>query len=408
MKTETDKDHLRFLKEHFKETSDEVNKVLFAYALQYPDRVQEYHVDTKKPAQIFRSDTKLLQSLQEIASRHNAPVDSAYMKKFGFDRICKIFNPAEAVDHFDVENEKKFKHVADPKLVHERLEGELARYINVYRKHATVEFEKNEPTAAEMAEFVQKRESHIADCKASCQHLLDNFDDYEVRIISKRRANTAFNIFFHQNGEREKHHLYTERPNIIFVNFEIVCQDETASKSSESLLSSIRFNPKVFDNHQVPDDIRKILDISFKNTLSVLSRFERDRGGQKIFYPCHDRSEGAVLYLVDDLLIRDLEQLQKSHHEQLPLKLQKQFAFDTVCRMINPNECVSNFSIQSTGNPCVHNIFFRQNKKKMKRRLFMDRPNILLYQPGPQSSMIVDSFMENAVISFGDVYACKK
>jgi hypothetical protein len=210
------------LKELFDTTRIEVVELLEAYVLEHPSRKQIYHVDTLEPAVLYLIDGVLRDRLVSIAKAYDAQIDEPWYKSYGFHRVCRFVNPDECVGNYSVQTEVKFKHVSDPDRVLEMLEGEHARFENVYRKYAMKSYlAKGDRSEEEVAAFSREISSTIAKAKSDHERLMNDPEAYEIHIISKERAKTSHNLFYRQEdtqGKRKqvKRHLLTTTPNVLW------------------------------------------------------------------------------------------------------------------------------------------------------------------------------------------------
>ncbi len=173
-----------------------------------------------EPSQLFEADRELNEKLNYL--QHSLEMefndDEASLKRYGFHKIVKFFNPGSPASFYHIQIEKKWKQVNDPDKVFKRLDEELSVWSNSYRLHAYKELEANKE-ADEVFIKEQKAliESKIKKSAKECKRIKDNFEEFsDVRICSKGRAHNYGTIHYTIEGKKYKKHLSSKLPNVIY------------------------------------------------------------------------------------------------------------------------------------------------------------------------------------------------
>lgn len=173
-----------------------------------------------EPSQLFEADRALNNKLSDLQRSLEIEFidDEAALKRYGFHRIIKFFNPGAPASFYHIQIEKKWKQVNDPQKVIQRLDEELAVWSNSYRKHSYEELEAIEG-ADEV--FIQEQkalvDNKIKKASTECKRIKENFEEYrDVRICSKQRAHNYGTIHYTIENKKYKKHLSSKLPNIIY------------------------------------------------------------------------------------------------------------------------------------------------------------------------------------------------
>ncbi len=173
-----------------------------------------------EPSQLFEADRELNNKLNGL--RHSLEIefndDEAVLKRYGFHRIVKFFNPSSPASFYHIQIEKKWKQVNDPDKVLQRLDEELSVWSNSYRLHAYKELEANkeadEAFITEQKVFIDTR---IKEAAKECKKIKENFEEFsDVRICSKHRAHNYGTIHYTIVEKKFKKHLSSKLPNVIY------------------------------------------------------------------------------------------------------------------------------------------------------------------------------------------------
>ncbi len=173
-----------------------------------------------EPSQLFEADRELNEKLNALQRSLETEFndDEAALKRYGFHKIVKFFNPAAPASFYHIQIEKKWKQVNDPDKVLQRLDEELSVWSNAYRKHAYKELEDNKETD----EVFIKEQKAIIDTKIKeaakeCKRIKDNFEEFsDVRICSKGRAHNYGTVHYTVEDKKYKKHLSSKLPNVIY------------------------------------------------------------------------------------------------------------------------------------------------------------------------------------------------
>ncbi len=173
-----------------------------------------------EPSQLFIADRDLNNKLSALQRSLEIEFndDEVALKRYGFHRIVKFYNPDTPASFYHIQIEKKWTQVNDPDKVFKRLDEELAVWSNSYRKHAYEELEANK----EADEVFIKEQKALVDTKIlkatkECKRIKDNFEEFsDVRICSKQRAHNYGTIHYTIEDKKYKKHLSSKLPNIIY------------------------------------------------------------------------------------------------------------------------------------------------------------------------------------------------
>ena len=220
----------------FKRTRLELNALLAEYRTHDHDG-SHYRVlesDTKENPVIYFADDALRDALVAMEKEHNAQIDEPYLKNYGFKKLCRLFNPDEKVSNYSINKEKKFKHVLDQDKVLNRLDKEYLFWKNDLKKRSMATYKAEaERTQADIDAFEAKLDKRIADAGIELERIKSDFDDLEVRVISKVRAHSFYSLFYRQTQMRRgrpskktngksivhkqiKRHISTSAPNVLW------------------------------------------------------------------------------------------------------------------------------------------------------------------------------------------------
>jgi len=216
------------------------------------------------PALLYRVDANTMHQLVQIGIAHDAKIEEAAkeddsrgigrsdpLKRFDFTHVVKLINPEQSVGTYSVHEEVRYKSVSDPAKVRARLEEEFSVWANAYRAHAAANSE-----SGDRLEVLKKVDGNIANADTKLRRIIKNFDDYEVRIISKARANRYSTLSYtlvNEGGKRasQSRHLAIKTPNVIWFEPLRYRPNDTTTEfmrkaiDSENVFGDIYFLPKI-------------------------------------------------------------------------------------------------------------------------------------------------------------------
>jgi hypothetical protein len=200
--------------EKFEEIKQKVTTLLSSYE---PEKIT---VDQEiKPFQLYLADLDLNNKLNNLRFELESILDDEIdLKKYGFRKIVKFYNPGVAATSYFFYFETKWKQVNDPDKVKKRLDEEYAVWANAYRHYA---FEQLDSSSSIDAEFlsVQKDliEKKITQKKEVLLWLKENFENLDdVRVCSKERANDYGSLRYELDGKRVTAHLSSKLPSVLY------------------------------------------------------------------------------------------------------------------------------------------------------------------------------------------------
>lgn len=203
----------------YQELHDAIKKEVLLLLSSYSP--QKINTDEKlDPSLLYEADKTLNDKLTFLKLKLELEFneDEAALKKYGFNRIVKFFNPNTIAKQYHIHIEKKWKQVNDPIKVEQRLEEELAVWSNSYKLHAFKELQELEGASeAFIKEQKALVEANIKQASLECRKIKDNFSNYsDVRICSKHRAHDYGTIHFTIDTKKFKKHLSSKMPNVIY------------------------------------------------------------------------------------------------------------------------------------------------------------------------------------------------
>lgn len=200
--------------EKFEDIKQRVTTLLCSYE---PEKITTD--EEIKPFQLYLADMDLNNQLNNFRFELETVLDDEIdVKKYGFHKIVKFFNPGIAASSFYFYFETKWKQVNDPEKVKKRLDEEYSVWANAYRHHA---FEQLDSSSSIEAEFlsVQKAliEKKITQKKKVLLWLQENFESLDdVRVCSKERANDYGSLRYELDGKRITAHLSSKLPSVLY------------------------------------------------------------------------------------------------------------------------------------------------------------------------------------------------
>ena len=153
-------------------TKKEVIQLLNSYEAEVIDTDEAI-----EPSLLFKADRELNDKLNDLQCSLEIEFndDETALKRYGFHRIVKFFNPSAPASFYHIQIEKKWKQVNDPDKVIQRLDEELSVWSNSYRLHAYKELEVNkeadEAFITEQKVFIDTR---IKEAAKECKKIKEN------------------------------------------------------------------------------------------------------------------------------------------------------------------------------------------------------------------------------------------
>ena len=191
-------------------------------------KVIEIEIKEHEPSKIHLVDEDVLAKLLLLQGKHNYSINEnedlekkqvANLKRYGFERACKIFNPYSPCYSYSLQIEKKWKQVNDPIKVKERLDEEYEVWANAYKKHAFEELDKSQAEAEFIASEKKEVLKEISEAKQQLLFIKENFDTLEdVRISSRDRARKYATIHFktEDSTKQKKLHVNISKFNVLW------------------------------------------------------------------------------------------------------------------------------------------------------------------------------------------------
>jgi len=198
----------------FNYIKQQVATLLSSYA---PEKIT-LHQDMK-PFEFYLADIELNNALNNLRFELESVLeDELDIKKYGFKKIVKFYNPGIAASSYFFYFETKWKQVNDPEKVKKRLDEEYAVWANSYRSYAFEQLDRNSSIDAEFLS-VQKSliNKKIFEKKKVLLWLKENFNSLDdVRICSKERANDYGSLRYELEGKRMTAHLSSKLPSVLY------------------------------------------------------------------------------------------------------------------------------------------------------------------------------------------------
>ncbi|PCI28635.1 MAG: hypothetical protein COB67_05855 [SAR324 cluster bacterium] len=175
--------------------------------------------ENMKPFMFYLADLDLNNQLNNLRFELESTLDDELdLKKYGFHKIVKFYNPGVVSTSFFYYFETKWKQVNDPQKVKNRLEEEYTVWANSYKAHSFEQLDRNSSLDAEFLS-IQKSliNKKIAEKRKILLWLQNNFDSLDdIRVCSKERANDYGSLRYELDGKRITAHLSSKLPSVLY------------------------------------------------------------------------------------------------------------------------------------------------------------------------------------------------
>ena len=172
-----------------------------------------------KPFEFYLADIELNNALNNLRFELESVLeDEIDIKKYGFKKIVKFYNPGIAASSYFFYFETKWKQVNDPDKVKKRLDEEFTVWANSYRSYAYKQLDSNSSMDAEFLSLQKKLiNKKISEKEEVLTWLKENFNKLDdVRICSKERANDYGSLRYELDGKRMTAHLSSKLPSVLY------------------------------------------------------------------------------------------------------------------------------------------------------------------------------------------------
>jgi len=244
------------IKKESEQLEKDIQDILKNYSLEILETDKDievtklYLIDKKGLKELLVLENAFNNSISDL-KRANHDTDK-FLKKYGFQRSCKILNPLDVAYKYSITIQKKFKLINDREKVYNKLEEEFEVWKNSYLKYSLQEFEKSNTVDKD---FIQLQQKEIFKKIALKQKKLiwlkdkKNFDTLDVRISSRDRSKEYATLYYYYNIENEekpkmhrrKFHLDIQRPNVLWYEEKEDKSHNSFMKNAENAFGDVYF-----------------------------------------------------------------------------------------------------------------------------------------------------------------------